>query len=317
LNYPIGATNFQVAELRFLPARVPAFGKRATRWVKMDNFEKENVMKEMNAALSCFPRRFRSWVAAWILLGLGGLSTLADDAPVSTNAIDPHAQEYLRRSSDYLAQAQFFSVSGEIWQDAVLPSGERVQADRMISLDVRRPNRLHAEVRSTRRNRGIWYDGKTISTLNRNQDLYGVVSAPDTLDSMVDYATTRFGIAIPLEDLVVSNPYEAATKNVTAGRDIGPTIVLGVPCEHLAFTQTNIDWQVWIEEGPRPVPRKIVITYKDEEGSPQYTALLTSWDFETKLPDFVFKFEPPPGAAKINVVGLGPQNHNQRSEKEP
>ena len=129
---------------------------------------------------------------------------------------------------------------------------------------------------------------------------------------MLDVALVKFGIAIPLEDLIQSNPYAAAMKNVSGGIDLGPTTVLGVKCEHLAFTQDNIDWQVWIEEGPRPVPRKIVITYKDEEGSPQYTALLSKWDFETKLPDFVFTFEPPPDAAKINVMEVAPNHHNQQ-----
>ena len=77
-----------------------------------------------------------------------------------------------------------------------------------------------------------------------------------------------------------------------------------MPCEHLAFSLENVDWQIWIEAGARPVPRKIVITYKDEENSPQYTAILSNWDFQTKLPDFLFKFAPPDGAKEINVAEI-------------
>lgn len=273
-------------------------------------------MKEMNSAIIWFLQRFRRCVTALICLSLGGLSALAHDLPTGTNAISPRANELLRRTSEYLAQAPFFSVNAEVWQDAVMASGQRVQATRTVDLEVRRPNRLHAEIRSTRRNRGIWYDGKAVSLLDRNRGSYGVVSAPNNLDGMLETATTRFGIGIPLDDLIESNPYATVVRNVTSGTDIGPATVLGVPCEHLAFSQTNIDWQIWIEEGPRPVPRKILITYKDEEGSPQYTAIFSDWDFETKLPDFVFNFEAPPGAAKVNVMELGTQNQNQRSEKE-
>lgn len=271
---------------------------------------------KMNPALRGLSQRFRLWAAVLILLSLGGLSASAAEMPVGTNAISPHANELLRRTSDYLSQAPFFSVNAEVWQDAVTASGMRVQATRTVDLEVRRPNRLHAEIRSTRRNRGIWYDGKTISMLDRNRSSYGVISAPNNLDEMLETATTRFGIGIPLDDLIQSNPYASVVRNVTSGTDIGPATVLGVPCEHLAFSQTNIDWQIWIEEGPRPVPRKIVIIYKDEEGSPQYTAIFSDWDFQTKLPEFVFNFEPPPGATKVNVMELRPQNENQRSEKE-
>ncbi len=285
---------------------------------KVDNLEKEYVMKETNVLPRCLYQRSPSLVATLILFILGTLSASAAEMPVGTNAISPHANELLRRTSDYLAQAQFFSVNAEVWQDAVLASGQRVQATRTIDLEVRRPNRLHAEIRSTRRNRGIWYDGKAVSMLDRNRGTYGVVSAPNSLDQMLETSMTRFGIGIPLDDLIESNPYASVVGNVTSGIDIGPATVLGVACEHLAFSQTNIDWQIWIEEGPRPVPRKILITYKDEEGSPQYTAIFSDWDFLTKLPEFVFNFEPPPGAAKVNVMELGPQkqNQNQRSEKE-
>jgi hypothetical protein len=109
---------------------------------------------------------------------------------------------------------------------------------------------------------------------------------------------------MPLEDFVVSGPYQNLIRKVVSGTDIGPVTVLGVPCEHLVFSQGMVDWQVWIEAGAKPVPRKFVMTYKDEDGTPQYTAILSNWDFETKLPDFLFTFEPPSGAASISVAEI-------------
>ena len=95
-----------------------------------------------------------------------------------------------------------------------------------------------------------------------------------------------------------------------------PNHHMGVPCEHLAFSQNNIDWQVWIENGARPVPRKFVITYKDEPDSPEFTAIFSNWDFTTQLPDFVFKFDPPPGSAKIGVKELREENQSHKTEKQ-
>jgi hypothetical protein len=251
-------------------------------------------------------------LAAGALVVLTGLSACAaDDKP----AMDPRADELLKRMGDYLGQAQFFSVSAEVWQDIQLSSGQRIQAGRTIELQVRRPNRLRAEVHSTRRNRELVYDGKAITLCNRAQNLYGTVRASGSLDEAMDLASERFGIAMPLEDFIRSDPHKDLLQKATSGADIGPVTVLGVPCEHLAFTQDNIDWQVWIESGARPVPRKFVITYKDEPDSPQYTAIFSNWDFTTKLPDFVFQFEPPAGAAKIKVKEIKAENQSRKTEE--
>ena len=253
----------------------------------------------------------RPALVAVVLAGVVALSALAEDAKP---AISPRADELMKRMSDYLAQAQFFSVTAEVWQDVDLASGQRVQAGRVIDLQVRRPNRFHAEVHSTRRNRALFYDGKSITLLNRVKNFYGTIPAPGTLDEALDVASEQFGITMPLEDLIVSDPYQNAMQKVTSGIDLGPVTVLGLPCEHLAFSRGMIDWQVWIEDGARPVPRKIVITYKDEEGSPQYTAILSKWDFDTKLPDFLFNFEPPAGAAKIAVEEIKSQSQAHKRE---
>ena len=258
----------------------------------------------------------RPAVAAAALAGLLAAPTAAAEVkPVAPGkpAIDPRADALLKRMGDYLAQAQFFSVSAEVWQDFRLGSGQQVQAGRSIDMQVRRPDRFHAEVHSTRHNRGIYYDGKSITLLNHVQNFYGTIPAPALLDAAMDTARERFGITMPLEDLIVSDPYRNAIGNVTSGIDVGPVTVLGVPCEHLAFTRGPVDWQIWIEAGAKPVPRKIVITYKDEEGSPQYTAILSNWDFETRLPDFLFAFEAPAGAAKIDVAQI--KSGNQAHEK--
>lgn len=251
-------------------------------------------------------------LSACALSGLMGLSvSAADDRP----AIDAHADELLKRMGDYLAQAQFFSVSAEVWQDVQLSSGQRLQAGRTIELQVRRPDRLRADVHSTRHNRELVYDGSAITLLNRAQNFYGTVRASGSLDEAMDVAIERFGIAMPLEDFIRSDPHKDLLQKATSGTDIGPVTVMGVPCEHLAFTQENIDWQVWIEDGARPVPRKFVITYKDEPDSPQYTAIFSNWDFATKLPDFVFKFEPPAGASKIKVKEIKAENQARKKEE--
>jgi len=274
-------------------------------------------MKVINRTINLITHGLRPAFVAGALACLMAVSATAEDMTnniVAKPAIDPHADAMLRRMSDYLAQMQYFSVNAEVWQDVQLESGQRVQAGRTIEMQVRRPNQFHAAVHSTRRNRELYYDGKAITLLNRAQNFYGTIPAPASLDEALDLAMERFGIAMPLEDIVVSDPYKSAMGKVISGIDIGPVTVLGVPCEHLAFSLGTVDWQIWIEQGARPVPRKIVITYKDEEDSPEYTAIFSNWDFQNKLSDFVFTFEAPTGAMKIDVTEIKSENQEQKSE---
>jgi hypothetical protein len=81
--------------------------------------------------------------------------------------------------------------------------------------------------------------------------------------------------------------------------DLGETDVNGRTCRSLAFVETDIDWQIWIENGPQLTPCKLVITYKTEHAQPQFTAVFTDWDFVPRIADAVFVAELPKGTEKV------------------
>ena len=89
---------------------------------------------------------------------------------------------------------------------------------------------------------------------------------------------------------------------------MGLHLLQGVKHHHLLLSNQNVDYQVWIEDSARPVPKKIVITYVNEPGQPQFTALLTGWDFAPRLPDLVFDFAPPADADEIEFLPLANVN---------
>jgi hypothetical protein len=223
-------------------------------------------------------------------------------APVPLS-IDPEAKRLAQAAGDYLRTAKAFSVKAEVWEDRALPDGSLVQMSRTVTLDVRRPDRLHATVNAPeRRDREFWYDGKSLTVLDRDQNLYGQVSAPATIDAMVDAVEEKYGITFPLLDFAVSDPSESALRNVKGAVNAGADTVLGVICDHLLFTQEGADWQVWIERGSRPLVKKVVITYKNLPGAPRYMALLSDWKRDPRLSDDLFAFRPPPDSARIEVA---------------
>ena len=74
-----------------------------------------------------------------------------------------------------------------------------------------------------------------------------------------------------------------------------------MPCHHLSFEQATIDWQLWIDAGPEPLPRKLVIAYKTEDEVPQYSVTFRKWNLEASVPEELFRFEPPEGARRVEI----------------
>ena len=101
---------------------------------------------------------------------------------------------------------------------------------------------------------------------------------------------------------MLSRPFGDGATGATAGEYLGPQIVLGTRCHHLAFRSETVDWQVWIQDGPKPVIVKAVMAAEDEGGPSAVTILFSGWDTITALPDFVFSFQPPGGATKIDII---------------
>jgi hypothetical protein len=82
---------------------------------------------------------------------------------------------------------------------------------------------------------------------------------------------------------------------------------MDVPCDHLAVrTSKGVDFQVWVAQGSEPLPRRIVITYKEETGQPQFWADLSDWNLSPEISDTLFTFTPPAGADRIQfLAGVG------------
>jgi hypothetical protein len=93
-------------------------------------------------------------------------------------------------------------------------------------------------------------------------------------------------------------------KESSSGFVVGQSVVGGVKCTHLAFRGSEVDWQIWIEDGDKPLPRKFILTSKKVTGEPGFTVLVKSWDVTPKLTDKEFRFAPPKGAKKIEFLQL-------------
>jgi hypothetical protein len=218
--------------------------------------------------------------------------------------VEPRADQALRAMCERLAGLSRFAFEAEETFDEI-PDGEpRMQLTNVRRVAIERPNRLAADAHGDTLNRAAWYDGKTATLLDKAHNTYGQIEVPPTIDAALDYMAERYGIVAPLEDLLYSDPYEVLTESVLYGRYQGLHRAAGVLCHHLAFVQDTIEWQIWIDAGDDPLPRKFVITYVHEQGEPQYSAILRKWHLDPAFPEALFTFHAPPGAEQVEVGGL-------------
>jgi hypothetical protein len=218
--------------------------------------------------------------------------------------MDAQAEKLLRRMSDYLASLQKFTARTENTIEVVLTSGQKLQYDSPANASVWRPNRLRADRKGDLTSQEFFYDGKTLTLFNPKENLYATTAAPPTLDAMLDFAREKLDVIAPGADLLYSNAAERMLKEKASGFVVGPSVVAGVKSTHLAFRGAEVDWQIWIEDGDKPLPRKFILTSKKVTGEPQFTVLVRNWDLTPKLTDQMFRFVPPKGAKKIEFLML-------------
>jgi hypothetical protein len=167
-----------------------------------------------------------------------------------------------------------------------------------------RPNRLRADRKGDVFNQEFFYDGKTLTLYNPKENLYATTAAPATIDEMLDFAREKLDVIAPGADFLYTNAGEKMLKEASSGFVVGPAVIGGVKCTHLAFRGQEVDWQIWIDDGDKPLPRKFILTSKKVAGEPQFTVLIRSWDVAPKLADKDFAFTPPKGAKKIEFLQL-------------
>jgi hypothetical protein len=235
-------------------------------------------------------------VASFLLLAAAGARAGEEK---KDPAIEPEAVAAVERMGDFLKTLTAYRVHAETTTDEVLVAGPKVQYGGMIEATARMPDRLRVSfVREAKDEQEFFYDGSTLTVWLKERASWASAPVPATVAEMIALVRGKYDLALPLDDLIRDAVRKELLKDVTAGIVVGPGRVAGVECDHLGFHEDDVDWQIWIEKGDRPLPRKLVITTLAEPSQPQHTEVLT-WDLSPKIDDAQFTFTPPEGAQRI------------------
>ena len=259
-------------------------------------------------------------LAACLTLVANRSAAQAETARSST-AIDTGAVNALRRMGAYLRSLQRFGVTGTTVRDAVLSDGQTVEMEGTLRYLVRTPDRFRGDINTDRKQRQIIYDGKTLTVYAPRMHYYATVPAPATIRETLDSASKRLGIEFPLVDLFLWGTANDGVKDLQSARYIGPAYIDGIETDQYAYREQGADWQLWIQRGSTPVPKRIVITTTSNSALPQYAATL-KWTLTSKFNDTEFAFVPPKGTERITFTSdygrtEAPSSPAGRSRGEP
>jgi hypothetical protein len=246
--------------------------------------------------------------AAPVFSGTGGLAQTP--APASSPASSPASTE-LRTTDqmvdqicDFLQAQPSFTVNMDVTYDDVLDSGVKVQYSAYQSVWVQKPNRLRSDYVGDERNTRFYYDGQSFTLYDSDLNYYSTKAAPDTLDAVLAQVEEKYGITIPMSNLAASDTCAAIKSNVQRPIFIGVDMVNQIPMYHLLLIGHDRDYQIWVTRDKQPLLRKAIITYKTLPGSPQYTVLLSNWNFNPQIPAETFTFTPSADAIEIEFLPI-------------
>jgi len=210
----------------------------------------------------------------------------------------------LKAMSDYITNEKTVSATFDASIEVITPDLQKVQFNNSGTVLQHRPDKLRATRTGGYADVEFFYDGKTLTVLDKAHNRFAQSATVGSVDQLVNTLRTKYFVEAPGADLLASNPYNQLMAGVIDAKHIGRAVIDGVECEHLAFRNHDVDWQIWIETGPKPIPRKYVITSKTIAGAPQYTLLVKDWKSDVAVAPDAFAFKAPANAKEVDFKAL-------------
>jgi hypothetical protein len=254
-------------------------------------------MNKLVRRLAGTPAPGISALALAVVLGL--------TATTGANAGEAEAKGLLKAMSDYLAAQKSISFGYDTNFEAVTKDHQKLLFASSGTLDLARPDKIRATRDGGFASVEMIFDGKTLTLLGKDANLYTQAEVPGSLDHLFDELRDKFHRPLPGADLLMSNVYDELMADVTDVKDLGSGVIGGTECDHLAFRAKDVDWQIWIAQGASPYPCRYVITTKDVDQGPQYSVQVRDWKTASEVAADDFGFNNATNAKMVDPKDLG------------
>lgn len=247
-----------------------------------------------------FARARRALAVALVVLA--ALACAAPMPALAEPARSAKADGILKNMSDYMAGLKSFSVRTTNTMEYIDTDGQKLDFTTHGDASVVRPDRLVAHRTGANQGASIYYDGKNVTVYSKRENLYAVAPTPAGFDNALDFMRDLIQLDVPGADLLYSDIDSGLTWDEIGSSYIGKEAIDGKSVDHLAFRTRDVDFQIWIQDGDRPLPMRYLITSKWVTGAPQFGVEMSDWVVNPRLSEKTFEFKPPAGATKIDFV---------------
>jgi hypothetical protein len=246
-----------------------------------------------------------STVLAWpgALFAQSGGAQASTPPATAASTSQQEAAAVLKRMTEYLARLQAYTVTFRDGYDVVQPTGQKIEFGETRNVALARPNHLRVEEVSSDGSKDLAiFDGKTVTAFDGDAKAYAQAPQPGSLDDSLVYFVRDLRMRMPLALLMTTRLPEELPGRITSLDYVETTEIWGEPTDHIAGRTANVDFQFWVTRGERPLPLRVVITYRNEPGQPQFWANLANWNTSPQLPAGTFEFKPPEGSRRIDFA---------------
>lgn len=214
--------------------------------------------------------------------------------------IEQKALSVLNRSADFISKSDRLGVKVEIGYEAVQETGEKIEFGSTNSYIIQRPDKVRVDIERRDGTRYSYiFDGKNIWAHSMDDNIYATIAQPGNIDQSYEFMRDALQTPIPLSQLFSNNLRNYLKEELRSLRYVEQSTIDGVKCDHISLRSYDADAQLWIASGDKPFPKRIVISYKNMAGQPQFWAQFGIWNQSPKTSGAVFAFKPPQGAEKI------------------
>jgi len=230
------------------------------------------------------------------------------DVAPTVETVDEDAVAIVKRAAQLLRSSDSFHVVMESGFDVVQSDGQKIEFGSTRKAVIQRPNRARFEfTRRDGKEGTVVFDGNDIWVHSKTHDVYAHTPQPGGIDESIELLTEELGVTAPMSDLFTTDVGSTLGDGLRSCYIVGEAMAAGTSCDHVAVRNQYADYQLWVSKGDQPLLKRIVITYREEPGEPQFWANFTEWNMAPSAPSRTFVFQPPAGSEKILFQSIRPQ----------
>ena len=219
-----------------------------------------------------------------------GMAFAESEAPP---AIDPMAVEVIEGAARFLSDQDQMSVRWFVSHDTVLEGREKITQVRSGYSLLDRDQGFYGYLERDLATREYYFDGTNFTVNDPDNDAFAQIAFNGAFEDLVQRAKEEYNLDLPIWSVLSMQYKDDYLSAAEQAAYVGLTRVGGEVAHHIALSNYDEDWQIWIADDPES-PRILMLVGTDPytQGWPQYRAYFTDWDFAPEIIEGNFTFVP-------------------------